>query len=376
MLAQFRGHAVASFQRYPVSTRLANAVLVYAKYVEKAFLPTGLIVYYPHRGDTWTAASVVIAAAILLAVSLIAIAALRRFPFLAVGWAWYLGTLIPMIGLVQIGGQQMADRYTYFPLIGVFVAVVWLLAAIWPQHALGRRILSVVAVGCYLALGYLSLIQIAYWHDGVRLFEHALACGPDNAFSRNQLGCARVQKGQLHEAIEDFEAATRLSPRFDQPQHNLGLVYQRLGRLDEAVAHYQAALAINDSYLDSHNNLGAIFYARRDYAGAKRHLKKVVEQDPSFALAWVNLALVSSETGNDAEAIEFSQRALELDPAQLNCRRILARALIHQRRFEEAIGQLQTLLVATPRDVDSQLLLQRLIAARRSSPSRGTNGSH
>jgi protein O-mannosyl-transferase len=367
LAAQVRGHAVRSLEMVPFSIRCANALVVYAAYLGKALFPRNLAAYYPHPGTHLSWLTVGIAAAALLVVSVAAVLTIRRFPFIFVGWAWYLGTLVPMIGIVQVGNQQMADRYTYFPLIGPFFAAVWFVSELVPAGAWRGRLLPAATLAALTMLAATTYQQVGYWHDSVSLFRHALAVAPDSAFIRNQLGSALYEQGAVPEAAEQMEAAARLAPRSAEIQHNLGFLLQSLGHLDEAVEHYRAALALDDFDANTHNNLGAILLKRRNYAAARQHFRRAAELDKGYVLAYVNLGLVCLKTGDYAGAISNAQRALELDPAQLKGLTTIAQALYSQERLDESIGYLNQALTLSPNDPSLHAAMSRMLEIKRRS---------
>jgi tetratricopeptide (TPR) repeat protein len=364
VLAQSSGNGVRTLGAFPLWARCANAVVVYATYLEKAVFPHDLVVYYPHPGGQFAWPAVGGAAVLLLAISATTIAGARRWPYLFVGWAWYLGTLVPMIGIVQVGGQQMADRYTYFPLIGLFVAIVWLVSEVVPAGALHSRVLPAAALTSLAALTATAFVQVGYWHDDLSLFEHALDGAKDNAFTRNKIGCALVQRGKLPEAIEQFQLAIRLGPQSVDPQYNLGLVLQNTGRPEEAAEHYRAVLALNNQHANAHNNLGAILLDRGQYQEAKKHFQQAGGLAPNLVEAQINLGAACLRMGDYAEAIAASQRALALDPRLLGCRQNIATALLAQGQLDEAISQLQFILSVDPGDKKARAELAHALAQR------------
>ncbi len=358
VIAQSGNGAVHTFTMLPLRVRLANAALAYVAYLGKVFFPHNLAVFYPHPGQQLSGSAVWAAATILAAVSVCAIIWRRRHPYLFVGWAWYLGTLVPMIGIVQVGSQQMADRYTYFPLIGLFIALVWtvrsLITPFAPVGSFRAGLVRIAALSILAILAATTCWQIGYWRDSVTLCTHALASTADSGFMRNQLGCALIQQGRAREAIEPLELAARWDPAMVQPQYNLGIAFAKLDQIDQAVVHYRAALAINDGHAGAHNNLGLIENDRGHYAEAKRQLRRAIEIDPGFADAHMNLALVCLNSRDFAAAISSAQRGLELQPRLTNCHRIIARALEAQGRFQEASRQLEDALTRFPNDAGLQ----------------------
>ncbi len=210
---QERGRMIESLARFPLATRCLNAVLAYALYVSKAVAPVGLAVLYPHPGAQLSVARVGLAGLFLAAVTLIAIKEARRRPFLLVGWLWFLGTLVPTIGLVQLGDVQMADRFAYLPSIGLYLAVVGLVGSLVPATTLGKRALAVAATAVIAMYAALGIVQVAQWHDGVRLFRHALAVADDNPITRYHLAYALYQREEYPEALVHLQRALEQAPR-------------------------------------------------------------------------------------------------------------------------------------------------------------------
>jgi protein O-mannosyl-transferase len=364
VFAQNEAHGMKTFAAVPLSVRFENALVAYAAYLEKTFVPRDLVVYYPHPGGAFSWLAIGTAAGVLLAVSAVAVAGVRRAPYLFVGWSWFLGTLVPMIGLVQVGSQQMADRYTYFPLIGLFVALVWLLADFVPTGVARSRFLPAATLGGLALLGAMTFVQVGYWHDDLALFRHAQEGAEDNPFTRNKIGCALVQRGQLPEAIAQFEQALRLGPNWVDPRYNLGLVFQNQGRLDEAAACYRKVLTINDQHPDAQNNLGAILLDRGAYAEARQHFERAAQVAPTRIEPQINLATLFLKTRDYAGAITASQRALALNPRVISCRHTLVDALVAQGRLDEAARELEAILKIAPNDEEARSELARTSSTR------------
>jgi protein O-mannosyl-transferase len=350
VMAQTHTGAVMTLQGFAFPARLANAVFVYAAYLEKTVFPQNLAVYYPHPHESLSWTVLGLAAAVLLAITAAAIVFVRRFPFLFVGWFWYLGTLVPVIGLVQIGSQQMADRYTYFPLIGLFLAVTWLVPEFVPPGLLRTRVLPAAVFSSLVMLAATTFSQISYWHDSVTLMRHSMDCTPDNSVAHEFLGNAYLAEGSLAEGAEELEKSIRLAPQFAPTHLALGGALQQQGRLDEAIAQYREALALDPQSAEAHTDLGLIFFKRREYDDAKRHFRQALEIDPNFAPAHVDLAAVCLTTNDFTGAIEHSEQVLHLQPNFPASEMCLAMALRGQGRLDEAIGHLQHVLELTPAD--------------------------
>jgi protein O-mannosyl-transferase len=365
-VAQSGIDAVQNLNMLPLKIRFANVPVAYVAYLEKTFFPHDLAVYYPHPGSQLGWPAVCAAASIVATVSACAIIWSRRHPYLLVGWAWYLGTLVPMIGIVQVGSQQMADRYTYFPLIGVFLGLVWtirsLVTPFVPAGTLRARWLQAVSLLGLAVVGAIACRQVSYWQDDLTLFTHAVASTADSPLIQDKLGCALIKVGKPREGIEHFELAARLDPRMVEPQYNLGVALAQLGQLDQAVAQYRAALAISDLHVGAHNNLGLIQNQRGQYDAAKLHFRRAIELSPDYAEAHMNLGLACLKSGDYAAAISNSEQALALKPLLLDCHRIIARALVAQGRPEAAIRRLQYAISLSPDDDAARTELQQLLA--------------
>jgi Tfp pilus assembly protein PilF len=348
VVAVAQSHGGAVLRVLPLSLRLMNAVVVYAIYLGKTLIPINLAVYYPHPGFRLGWTEVVGSGLVLLAITAFAVFRVRRLPYLFVGWCWYLGTLVPMIGVVQVGGQQMADRYTYFPLIGIFVAVTWLVAEWAPAGALRNRILPAVAVVLLVALGATSFRQIGYWRNSISLLGHAAAIMPDHPTVHEYLGAAYLYAELPAQAIPELERAIQLAPPYAPLEYKLASALDKVGRSDEAVKHYQGSLALDDQSAKTHNDFAVLLMSRHQDAEAKRHLERAIELDPDLANAHANLSLLCAKTRDYPRAITEGQRALALDPKQVDCHHYLAVAFRGEGRFDEAIGQLELLTKLAP----------------------------
>jgi protein O-mannosyl-transferase len=370
VIAQRSGHNVASLASFPWSTRCLNAVIVYAEYLLKTFFPYHLAVFYPHPGAHYFWAAIVGAILLLAALSTASLIWLRRFPYLFVGWSWYLGTLVPMIGIVQVGRQQMADRYTYFPLIGVFLALVWLVADLAPRCGFRPRALAAAAVALLVALGGAAFVQAGHWNDNVSLFRHARECDETNGIAASALGSTLGKEGNAAEALELLESAVQLAPKDAESHFNLAVELAKAGRDDEAVSQYQTALALDDWDARSHNNLALLLWKRHQYQDAKQHFLRAIEVDKDHLSTYENLGALCGETGDFAGAITYNQRALQLDPTLRICRYNIALALRAQGRFAEAIDQFRYLLKIAPDEADARRELDRTLAMLRGTGSR------
>jgi tetratricopeptide (TPR) repeat protein len=370
-LAQARGGAVLSLDVIPLGTRVLNALVVYRLYIQKAFFPTGLVAYYPHPGSRLGLADVLVSVIFLIAVSGFAVMNARRRPYFLVGWLWYLGTLVPMIGLVQLSGQQMADRYTYLPLLGWYLAVVWLATSLATGVIKRPLVLRAVAAAVVVVYASIAFVQAGYWRDSISLYRHAVAAGEQNPYSLTTLGWAYANDKRFDEAMPPLRQAVELAPDFGQAQFLLGCVLQKNSQFDEAADHFRAALKSDDGNAAAHLNLGTILMARREFTDARRELDRVLELDPDNARAQAIFAELCLQIRSYDEAIAHAKRSLEIEPKQTRYRRLIVIALRDQGRVDEAIDQLRQLIALAPDDRASQRELARLLAQRGDkSPSK------
>jgi tetratricopeptide (TPR) repeat protein len=364
--AQSSGGAVRTFQLLPLYAREMNAVSVYVAYLWKAVFPHNLAVYYPYPQAELSATVVTLCAAFLLGISGLAIVSLRRLPFLAVGWFWYLGTLFPMIGLVQIGSQRMADRYTYFPLIGVFLAVAWLIPELVPLRFAGARLLPAAALTLVGLLGMATFEQARLWRNNVTLLQHAKDSTNDHLLAHQFLGSALLDEGRVKESLVELKEAVRLGPWSAPAHYGYGLALQKAGRFNEAVAENRAALAIDSRLAEAHNNLGFLLLKERKFDEAKAHYLRALEIDETLVDAQVNLAFLDLTLRDYRQAIAHAERALALGPqSPTACGLCISLALEGEGRLDEAVSKLQEVVAAAPDDQIARQQLNRLLAIKR-----------
>jgi Flp pilus assembly protein TadD len=293
-LAQKSGGAIPPEDLLPFGARIANAALAYIGYLGKTGWPSSLSVFYPHP---WRSPSGIHfweiggALAVFALISFLSIRWARRYPYLAVGWLWYVGTLVPVIGLVQVGGQAMADRYTYIPLIGIFIMIAWgafdLLAG-WKK----RHIVLGVAGGAALALlAATAHIQAAHWRNSLTLFGHALEATSSNALAHFNMGSALAVEGKTEEAISHYREALRINPAYLDARYNLANALERSGRIPEAIATYNQVLRVRPGMVKAHNNLGIALAETGRLDDAIGHFREVLRLDPGNAEAIRNLGI-------------------------------------------------------------------------------------
>jgi protein O-mannosyl-transferase len=349
--AQRAGGAVTSLEAIPLSARLTNALASYVAYLGKAFWPSKLAVFYPHPGAALTPVRVTLAALVLLAVSVLVASQARRRGYLLVGWLWYLGTLVPVIGLVQVGSQAMADRYAYVPLVGIFV----MLAFGGAELAAGRG-LPLLVLGCcgWLAgLGFLTARQARLWHDSRRLFQHALQVTRGNYVAETNLGLVYAKELRWQEAVASFRRALAIRPSHAEARANLGVALAKTGHVGEAIPQLERALRLDPSSALTHANLGLALRGH-DEARALEHMRRAVELKPDFADARMNLGAALLDAGQTAEARQALEAAQALEPRSAPARFRLGSILLEHGRPAEAASHFEAALALDPGLVDAR----------------------
>ncbi len=328
-LAQRGYGAVVSLNRFPFPARLANAAIAYVAYIGKTFWPADLGVLYPARGPELSSA--VFSLVVLSGVMVTAWLWVKQRPYLAVGWLWYLGMLVPVIGLVQVGSQAMADRYTYVPMVGFSIALVWTVGDLVERRSALRIAASVVTVAALAVLSIASYRQAAYWKTSRTLFEHTLSVTSDNSVIQNNLGVVIAGEGNYGEAINLYRAALSSSPDYAEAQANLGHELLRAGKLDEAQASLAKALVLNPNMPLPQADMGVLMSARGDFEAARRHIERSLALAPGDPDNESNLCFALVHLGRTDEAIVHCNKALRIKPGLANAQFNLKTALAAQK---------------------------------------------
>lgn len=335
----------------PWNARLANALVSYCRYLGTLVWPAHLSPFYPHPGH-WPITVVLLSLLALLGVTALAVFARRRMPCLFTGWFWYLGTLVPVIGLVQVGEQSMADRYTYIPSLGALLMFVWSASELTANRRIRAPILRTAATVLVLCSALLTLRQILLWKDSETLFRHATKVTHDNHVAWHNLGLAVFERGRSEEALRCFQEVLRIKPSYVEEYSNLGMALDRLGRTDEAIAKYHKALALLPAYAEAYNNLGFALSKQGRLEEAEKALREAIRVKPGFARAYHNLGQLLEKQGRLEDAILAFQTAVRLNPWLMVARASLGQALNKTGRFDEAIGEYQAALRSGINDRD------------------------
>jgi Tfp pilus assembly protein PilF len=344
---QERGGVVETFHDLPLWARCETAVVCYCRYLGKTFWPADLAVFYPHPVRL-PLVEVCLAAGFLAAVAVVLVAQRREHPYLLMGWLWFLGTLVPVIGLVQVGLQAMADRYTYLPSLGLLILVVWGAEALtrrWRQRAAW---LAAAAAGAVAACAVATHIQLQYWQDGETLFRHTVAVTKDNYIALYNLGEALDEEGRLADAITIYRGVIDIHPHFARAHVNLGVDLDKTGQTDAAVASYEEAISLAPANAQAHNNLGVALFKQGKNEASLREFQAAVRLDPGNAGAHNSLAAALYNQGQQDEGIRQFREALRLDPDLAEAHFNFAAVLSQRGETNEAIQQFQAALRLKP----------------------------
>jgi tetratricopeptide (TPR) repeat protein len=319
---QHQGGAVATFGRVSIVMRINNALLSYVRYLGKTFLPIRLGVFYP-MPTTWPLVLIAFAALLLLVITTLAIRWYRLRPWLLVGWLWYLIMLLPVIGLIQVGDQALADRYTYLPHIGVFIILTWAVAELMPSLPIAFK--TSTASAALFILAALTWRQIGYWHNSETLFRHTANVTRDNWLAYNHLATALASQRRFPQALAAAHRAAEINPDTSITHFNLANILRQMNDLPAAQRAYQQALQRHAHFPAAHNNLATTLAMQGDLTDAEREFRAAIADDPDYADAWANLALLLAQQLRPDEARAAANRALQLDPDNPTARRALAR---------------------------------------------------
>ncbi len=325
------GGTVSSVESTPLAMRLSNAAISYITYIRKMFWPSDLAVFYPHTGETITTLSV-IAATVLLIITALVVLGMKRFRYLAVGWFLYLGTLVPVIGLVQVGAQSFADRYTYIPLTGLFVMIAWGSGELLERFKFRQAVLTAAGLAAVLACSVVTWNQVSHWRDGITLFEHTLSVTENNWVAHHNLAWELHRKGRLAEAQHHFEETLRIHPTLAVAHYNLGRVHFDQDRNDDARHSFEQALALDPSHQATHIAVGKMLERDSSEAAASptkpfwraiSYYRQTLEAFPDLEEVHYELGIRLVEDGRHNEAAEHFQQTLKLNPFHQQARRQL-----------------------------------------------------
>jgi protein O-mannosyl-transferase len=351
-VVQKQGGAMTGVTSLPLGARVGNALISYCRYLGKLFRPVDLVACYWHPGQ-WPLGKVLLAGGVILGISVVIWLQRRRYPYLLMGWLWFLGMLVPVIGLVQVGEQAMADRYTYLPLLGVLILAVWGVCELtrgWRYHVIA---LSVAGGAAIVSCLVLTQQQIGYWKDGVALFKHALEVTKDNQIAHTAFGDALGRKGQMDEAIGQYQEALRLKPGYALAHNNLGIALVLKGQADEAIRQFQEAIRLKPDYAEAYYDLGASLINKGQIDEAILQIQEAVRLKPNYAEARNNLGVVLGRKGRLDEATRQLREAVRLKPEDAGFHCNLGNALAMKGQINDAIRQYQQAVRLKPNYADA-----------------------
>ena len=347
-VAQRSGGAVVTVENVPLAYRVFNALVSYIRYFGKMIYPERLAALYPHPGNSLAMWQPIACFAVLSLVSLAVIYFGRRQRYLAVGWFWYIGTLVPVIGLVQVGSQAIADRYTYIPSIGIFILLAWGVTELSLKWRHSKTICRIIAGVLLVLLLVLTRIQVRHWRDNLTLYGHALAVIKNNYPMYYNYGYELEKTGRVEDAILSYKKAVRIAPDHFNAHSNLGALLCKQGKFSEALKHFQRAVQIKPNLAKTYNNLGALFARQRKFDEAITYYQQALQINGNYATTHYNLATAFQAQKKFDEAIKHFKDALRIEPDHLNAMVNLGYLLLRKGKFDEAIPYLTEALQIRP----------------------------
>jgi tetratricopeptide (TPR) repeat protein len=292
--------------------------------------PFSLSVLYPYP-DTLAGWKVAGACILLVLITWVGIKNLKQKPWFAIGWLWYLGTLVPVIGLVQVGTQAMADRYTYIPLIGLFIIIAWGVPELMPNWYHKTKGLIIITAVAILILMVTTMIQVSYWKNSISLYQHAIKITSNNYMMHNNLGIALTARGKFNEAIKHYNRALRINSDYETANLNLGIALVAQGKMDKGIEYYREVLREKPHYARVHNNLGSFLLIKGDLENATEHFKKALRINKNYAEAYNGLGSAMKIKGEIEEAIALFQKALQIKPDFINAQKNLKKTISERK---------------------------------------------
>jgi len=345
--------AIQPFENVSLPLRAGNAPISCVAYLGQMFWPAGMAVVYPFSPGGVEVSKVILSLVLLAGISTGVFVLRRHRPYLLTGWLWFLGMLVPVIGLLQVGWQARADRYTYLPQIGLYLALTWAVADLCAGWRHRRLVLGGGSAVILVALIFCARAQTSYWRNSESLWTHALACTSDNFIAHDNLGFTLFKQGRVDDAIVHYEQALQIRPGFAEAHCNLGNALLQEGRVDDAIVHYEQALQIRPGYADAHFNLGVALFRKGNVDEAITHFQKALQIKPGDTEARLALGNALLQQGRAGEAMVHFQTALQIEPDNAEAHCNLGNALLQQGRVDEAMVHFQTALQIEPDNADA-----------------------
>jgi tetratricopeptide (TPR) repeat protein len=348
-IVQHKGGAVTA--DIDLRARVSNALVSYVAYIGKMFVPVRLAVLYPHPANGIPLAKALVCALVLMLLTVFFLYFARRYKYLAVGWLWYLGTLVPVIGIVQVGVQALADRYTYIPLTGLFVIIAFAANDLCAKLPGAKPALAYIAILVLAAATVATANQLKYWKDSFALFDHTLAVTQNNYVMHNNYGNILTDLDKPAEAARHFEQTLRFIPNDPAVHNNYGNALRKLGRIDEAIEHYNIALKLKPDFLLVHYNFGLALVDKGDYNQAIEHYKIYLGPGIDASSPHLDIATLLAQQGKTDDAIKQYQEALKYKPDMVEAISNLGYAFAQKQQFQQAVEYYYKALQIDPNDV-------------------------
>ena len=355
-----QGEAVAKVDVLPVSTRIGNMLVSYLRYAQKLVLPIDLALPYPYRLQL-PAWELTLAGLLLVGITALSLWLVRRKAYVAMGWLWFVGTLVPVIGIVQVGQQSMADRYTYIPSIGLFIAAVWGIAELAQRFRIAPAMLTAFSIGIIGLFGVMTTKQASYWKNSATLFTHSVAVTRDNFLAHNFLGMAFYDESR-ERAFEHFTDSVRINDKYAEAHNNLGTLLMEMNRPEEAFEHFSKAVELKPQHALSQNNLGLALMKRGEIDAAITHFKAALELKPTYADACYFLGTALRQKNDLAEAKKYLMRTLELQPSFAAAHRHLGQIYYSEGNYSQAAIEFRKLLEINPDDKNAQAAVEDAVS--------------
>jgi tetratricopeptide (TPR) repeat protein len=383
--AQNKGGTFAEYLPFPV--RVANAIISYVSYLRKIFWPVDLAVFYPYE-RSFSLGPILVSFFVLIGITIFIVYYFKKLPFLFVGWFWYLGTLIPVIGLVQVGSQAMADRYTYLPSIGIAIMLAWGIPLLFPREDMRKKILFPAGVAILTILAVLTWQQCGYWKNNLELFGHALRVTKNNDLAHNNFGLSLFAEGRIAEAVDHYNQAIRIRPDYVLPYYNRGNayailgqyqraikdynesirlkpdgaegyynrgnVYSKLGQYERALEDYNKAIVLKPDYVKTYNNRGIIYGEQGQYPRAIKIFDEIIRLQPDYAYAYYNRGFAYAKLGQYQRAIEDYGKAIVLNPDYIKAYNNRGAAYAKLGQYKLAIADFNEAIRLKPDDEEAR----------------------
>jgi tetratricopeptide (TPR) repeat protein len=345
--AQQSGGAVRTSDILPLGLRISNAVISYGVYMGKMFWPAQLAVFYPYP-DSYAVWKIVAAAALLVGIFILVISQIRRRPYLAVGWLWYFGTLVPVIGLVQVGNQALADRYTYIPLIGLFILIAWGTDDFFGRWRVNRIFAMAAAAVLILVLSAVSHIQVGHWANNITLFSHAVKVTRNNYLAHLSLGKALHDAGREEQAQQHYADALQINSNSTHAHVNIGSGLLAQGKIGRAMDHFNKALQLNPDFAEAHNNLGLALVRMGEIENSIHHFRRALKINPEFANAMTNLNVATAINDKINRAVRRMRESLRIDALMADFDLKMVELSDRKRDVYDAVEKYRTALSKQP----------------------------